>query len=443
ARVVPRAAAWLVAVPLVVADRVRDASALSLVAFGGAMNVPAAALAAAVALAVGVFAGRSLLAPKPVPVDERVERLEARTRELEDRATTLLAEREALKEQLAAAKATTLAAGARDRAAARGDGAGASTPPPEATPAMDARPAPAPNGRIVVPGHEELIAEVDWTLVGKATLEMAPLLPVFFDEWAKTGKPPTTSAAKVNRLNADLVTAAIAAAQKMKLPMMAANRAYTHPSMMVNAMAATLEAAGKPMTAAQAEAVRALAVEATNALLARESGYGPETWALQKLLDETATKERFFEAAFAVLTAEQRDLLTPPVAKGRLQADLFSSGLLWAVHAQAVPVNDREHLVTVVTASVTDLMGWGEDKRAPVREIVDPWVSELPPSVLEQPWDALASVGMVPLTTVVEAAQRQLTLLDRIARGLRLDDPGMEAIRQIDRVVVPFRKAAK
>lgn len=99
ARVVPRAAAWLVAVPLLVAERVRDASALSLVALGGAMNVPAAALAAAVALAVGVFAGRSLLAPKPVPVDERVERLEARTRELEDRATTLLAEREALKEQ--------------------------------------------------------------------------------------------------------------------------------------------------------------------------------------------------------------------------------------------------------------------------------------------------------------------------------------------------------
>lgn len=443
ARLLPRAAAWLVAVPLVVADRVRDASALSLVALGGAMNVPAAALTAAVALAVGVFAGRSLLAPKVVPVDERVERLEARTRELEDRATTLLAEREALREQLAAAKATTLAAGARDRAASRTDGPAAPAPAADATAAMDGKPAPAPGNRILVPGHEELIGEVDWTLVGKATYEMAPLLPAFFEEWARTGKVPTTSAGRVNRLNADLVNAAIAAAQRMKLAMTEANRAYTHPSMMVNAMAATLEAAGKPLTPAQVEAVRALAVEATNALLADEARYGPETWALQKLLDETATKERFFAAAFAVMTAEQRDTLTPPAAKGRLQADLFSAGLMWAAHAQAVPVTDREHLTTLMTATVADLMGWGEEKKPALREIVAPWVADLPPSVVDEPWDALSAIGMVPLATAVEAAQRELALLDRVARGLRLDDKGMEAIRQIDRVVVPFRKPAK
>ncbi|MFO0933307.1 MAG: sigma-70 family RNA polymerase sigma factor [Planctomycetota bacterium] len=444
ARVLPRAAAWLVAVPWLVADRVRDGSALSLVALGGAMNVPAAAFTAAVALAVGVFAGRSLLAPKPVPADERVERLEARARGLEDRATTLLAEREALKEQLAAAKATTLAASARERAAARPDASPAPAPAPaDAGAAMGDKPATASGARILVPGHEELIAEVDWTLVGKATYEMAPLLPAFFEEWSRTGKIPTASAGRVNRLNADLVNAALAAAQRMKLAMTEANRAYTHPSMMVNAMAATLEAAGKPLTPAQAEAVRALAVEATNALLAAETGYGPETWALQKLLDETATKERFFAAAFAALTAEQRDVLTPPAAKGRLQADLFSAGLMWAAHAQAVPVTDREHLTTLMTATVADLMGWGEEKKPALRELVAPWVAELPPSVVDEPWDALSAVGMVPLTTAVEAAQRELALLDRVARGLRLDDKGMEAIRQIDRVVIPFRKPAK
>jgi hypothetical protein len=187
----------------------------------------------------------------------------------------------------------------------------------------------------------------------------------------------------VNRLNTDLVNAALrGAAHEARDDR--ANRAYA-PVHDGERDGGDAQAAGKPLTPAQAEAVRALAVEATNALLAAEGRYGPETWALQKLLDETATKERFFAAAFAVMTAEQRDVLTPPVARGRLQADLFSAGLMWAAHAQAVPVTDREHAVTLVTATVADLMGWGEEKKPALREIVAPWVAELPPSVVTSP----------------------------------------------------------
>jgi len=442
ARVGPRTIAFVLALPFVVAERLRDGSALSAVAFGGVMNVSAVAFTAAVALAVGLVAGRSLLAPRTIPVDERVERVEARVREVEERAAALLTERDRLRGELASAKASTLAASG---AAARGAAPTTPTGTPPVDPAPTVSPAKAgglPAGRLSVPGHDELLAEVDWTAVGKTTLEMAPLLPAFFEAWAKDGKMPA-SVARVSKLNGELVTAALLAASKMKLSMMEANRAYTHPSMMVNAMAATLEAAGKPLSAVQAEAVRALAVEATGALVTREAGYGPETWALQKLLDETAIKERFFAAAFAELTGEQRDVLTPPAARGRMQADLFSSGLMWAAHAQVVPFADREQLVTRVTGSLTDTLGWSEERRPAVREVVEPWVGEFPAAVLDQPGDPLSALGMLPLPSVIDAAQRQLALLERVARALALDEKGMEGIREVNRVWVPLRKAAK
>jgi hypothetical protein len=338
----------------------------------------------------------------------------------------------------------------------------APTPPP-AAPTTPPTPAPPPPGpaamesdaaaaaaaakgagpgepRYVPAGTEEAVKAVDWSVVGKNMAEMAPLITKFANEMATTGKYTPETIGRVQQLNGPLVTAALKAAEKMGVAN--PNVAFTHPAFMANAIAAALEAAGKPLSEAQAQAIGTAAEEFTAREARRLGSYGPDTFALEKSIEESALREEFFTRAFAQLTAEQRELLQPAATRGRLQADLFSPGLVWLTRSRIAPFRTRDALVADVEQQLFRNVRLPEDRRPAVHDAVVEWANAIPAAEWDAPVDPLSLQGMVPVATVVTAATRQVALLKRTLDVARLDDATAQRVRSVEHVLVPVRQSA-
>jgi hypothetical protein len=399
---------------------------------------PAAALLAVGALvagvAVGWFARPSFDAVAADPA--RAERAEARVNDLEAQVARLEEEAREAAERQAPRLATT---GRPAEVAPRLAEAPAPDAPPTKAPAE--RDAKAP---LLTPkGYEELVTGVDWSVVGKNLQEMTPLMAQFGDEWARTGTLPMSLVGKLQEMNGPLVTAALHAAGKLKLPLQKANTAFTHPVFSANALASMLANAGKPLTEAQLEELSRLAERFAAEDAARMAGYDGRAWELQKSIDESTLRDRFFEAAFALLTDEQRALLAPESARGRLQSDLFSSGLVWAARAQKLEFATPEALSAAMEAHLLRHFELGADRAAAVHEVVARWAAGLPPSWTSEPADPLSLVGMMPVARVLEAARLELGMLDDLNRSLALDEEAAKRVRGTDFVLVPLRAARK
>src|SRR5205823_12386063 len=109
-----------------------------------------------------------------------------------------------------------------------------------------------------------------------------------------------------------------------------------------NAIAAALDAAGKPLSADQATSLDKLTREFSDEDARRLQAYDEKTYALKKTSDEADLRARFFDAAFKVLREDQRDALTPPATKGRLGLDLYSDGLLWITVMRPLQFKDKD-----------------------------------------------------------------------------------------------------
>jgi hypothetical protein len=399
---------------------------------------PAAAPIAVAALvagaAVGWFARTS---PAPVAADPaRAERAESRVRELEAQVARL----EGDAREAAAREAQRLATTAKPaesaprvvEAPAGGAPEAAATPPRDRT-----------SPHLAPKGYEELVNGVDWSVVGRNLHAMMPLMALFGEEWSRTGTIPMSLVGRLQEMNGPLVTAALHAAGKLKLPLQRANTAFTHPVFSANALASMLASAGKPLTEAQLEDLSRLAERFAIEDAARIAGYDERAWELQKAIEESVLRDRFFEGAFALLSDEQRALLAPESSRGRLQADLFSSGLVWSARAQPLTFSTPEALAATMESHVLRHYELGQDKAAAVKDVVGRWAAGLPSTWTSEPADALTRVGMMPVGRVLEAARLEIGMLDDLVRSLGLDEGAARRVRATEFVLVPVRAAPK
>jgi hypothetical protein len=310
---------------------------------------------------------------------------------------------------------------------------GAPVAPP--TPPSAAEPA---GPRFVYAGQEAVLRDIDWEEVGANMHAMLPLLSAFLKGLSE-GKELTDmpEIGRLQQYNGPLVTVALKAMGKV--PGRGPNGAFTHPYLQVNAIAATLDAAGMPLTAAQAAALERVGREHAEADERRRGAYDERTQDLQEILEEADARDRFFEAAFAVLSPAQHDLLRPAATRGRLQGDLFSSGIVWSQYARPMTFSDRATLVALMEQTVVTTFAIPESRRADARAAVEAWADGWPPEVLGEPADALSrDFMMMRAERVREAAARQLALQRRLIENLGLDEASAKKIRDHDRVHVPL-----
>ncbi|MEN8150766.1 MAG: hypothetical protein ABFS86_13160, partial [Planctomycetota bacterium] len=271
---------------------------------------------------------------------------------------------------------------------------------------------------VVPPEYGDLLALVDWNVLGENVAEFSRLLGRLA-ECLRTGvefDPDWTK--ERDRRNGVILREAVRTwdglpAHDLSLP-------HTHPVFAANAIAAALEYLGRPLTTRQ----RHLVVEELRLFLAadraRLAADREGVLSLTKLREESELKEKHLAAIRATLTDGQRAALWPDGIVNRVGLDLYSPGILWASSQRLkhVDCTDREDFVAELSAGLKAALSVREEEREALVRIVGDWAAELPPESFVESTDALVRAGIPMLEDLHAAARRTETLLRRLAEGL-------------------------
>lgn len=218
------------------------------------------------------------------------------------------------------------------------------------------------------PKFAEALAKLDWKTIGTVTSEMGPALAQLVAAMQKEGaEMPMDLAIKVSQLNMKLLEQ-VPAMMASGLPGFGPNGTYTHPLVVANTLASTLQAAGHALTPAQQQAVAGLVrVFSAESQSIAEAG---REFDLEQLLAETEMKDRFFREISGQLQPEQAATIFPPGAGTHDGSSLFSSGLLTQVHAQPVQAKDAADFARIASGKLAEQLGLDEALTAQVKDVL-------------------------------------------------------------------------
>lgn len=353
---------------------------------------------------------------------------------------TLRAERDELRRELAAAKEKADAAAAQpDRPASRdGDEAGAAT---EGEEASGEEPPARAGSRFFGDEYGGALRDLDWKAIGENMSGMAGLIRELTPALRKGEAPSPELVGRAQQLNGPLVTAALKLPEDV--PGTGPNGRFSNPAFMANAIAAALEAAGRPLTDSQARRLEDLSREYLGLDSRRRSGYDDSTLELVKLVEEAELKERWFHDVFAMLEPAQVEALGPPEARGRVRIDVFSSSLVFVGRVGIFTFTDRDDLVEKVLGRIGSSLGFDDAKRRAARSVVDTWVGGLPADLVGQEWNTLDVQGMVTAARAIAWGKQGVELLKKLRAGLALDEEQAEGLRDAGGVWIPLREDAR
>ena len=285
------------------------------------------------------------------------------------------------------------------------------------------------------PEYDAQLSAVDWDAAGGHVGAMASLLAEVFDAVSRGEQPSAEAIGGIQQHNGPLVT--IAMNFKDKLPGETVNGAFTHPAAVVNLIASTLEAVGKPLSDTQRAALERVGIEFVAEDRQRMQGYTDDTLALRRQADESELKGRFYKAAMGVLTDEQHALLRPEATRDRITADLFSATLVWVGQARPVPFRERADLAAGLTERLGRELGLEGEERARLEAVIAEWAAGLPAELMSREPDTLWLKGLVPLDAVDVAAEHQIVMMRNILTQVDLSDEAAAGLRSHTGVFVP------
>jgi hypothetical protein len=294
-------------------------------------------------------------------------------------------------------------------------------------------------------GSIEEIANADWRGMGKGLHDMKGDVPKLYQKMlsynsredmnkdAEFGQMQTGLAERMGKITG------YAGKLVKKLPthddvMGGINGAYAHPAVIGNLIAATLDAAGKPLTEAQRQSFADVGAQYEKDYDAAQAPYTDETYALQKLLDEAVLKKRARDQMLAVLTPEQQAELTPPAMRDVLQIDMYSPVFLIQGHAQAVTRASREKLVEAFKYHLQEQSGANADAMAGADTIAADFIGELQSQLTPT---TLFAAMLYRLDDAVAAGQAQLKAYQKLATLLKQDGDGAKKLRSSLNIFIP------
>ncbi|MFO1032285.1 MAG: hypothetical protein U1F60_14490 [Planctomycetota bacterium] len=342
----------------------------------------------------------------------------ARERKLEE-------ENKALREQLAAMK----------------DGSGRRPVEPLALSAgadevVEPPPPPPPVGPVFDDAQfAEVLAKIDWTTMGAASKDMAPLIAQLVEAMGKDGaKLPMDLVAKIQQLNGKLV-AQLPALLEAKLPGYGANGVYTHPLVAANTMASTLAAAGAALTPAQQQSmsglVRAFAAES------QQIDAATREFEVEQLLEEVEMKDRFWKEVGGLLAPEQAAVLQPAGAGTHDGSSLFSSGLITQSTSMPIAAKDAGEFARKASAHLADQLGLDDTATAQVRELLAQTAAA--PELWRERGDAREQqLRMMRSGRTVAALRNQLQWMRQIQQTVNLTPEQRQKLAGLSHVLVPL-----
>lgn len=289
--------------------------------------------------------------------------------------------------------------------------------------------------RFVYAGTSDALRALDWKTIGESTYALPPLLDELRDA-VQNGREIPSSVGQIQRWNGPLIGEALKL-QARDVPGTGLNGKFTHPSMLVNVIYATLAQSPVPLSEDQQRQLDEIGLRFVEEDMRREASYGPTTLALRKVVEETALKDRFFADVDGMLTQEQRNVLHPPEARGYTTGDLFSSGLVWAQLVRPLPIRDRADLEKQAIQVVMTSFDLPEDARPTVESLVAKWSAGMSDEFLAEPMTTAVQMRIMRVDRIEKVARLTLDLLDSLTGQLAFTDEQKANIAATVRV--PFR----
>jgi hypothetical protein len=272
--------------------------------------------------------------------------------------------------------------------------------------------------------------------MGAVTHEMSPVLAELVAAMTKDGAElPVDLAIKVQQLNSKLLEQ-VPALLAAKVPGFGANGSYTHPLVVANTLASTLQAAGQTMTPAQQQKLAGL-VHAFSAE-AQSIADSQHEIALDQLLAETEMKDRFFTEMGGALTPEQSKAIYPGGANGYDGGSLFDTGVTMRGHMQPVEAKNPTEFAKSVSQDLTRQLGLDEAAAQQVRDIIargaaadELWRDPAAPAELSQ-------AHFLRAGRTKAALRRQVEWMRQIRQQVQLTPEQLQKLGKMSRVAVPL-----
>ena len=278
---------------------------------------------------------------------------------------------------------------------------------------------------------------IDWSAIGSATSEMAPLLLQLMQELEKTGEVPTAIAIKLQSLNSKLVEQ-VPAMLEAGLPGYGPNGSYTHPLVTANVLGSALLASGQPLTDAQRKAIDGLArsFAAENDMIASSS----REFDLEGMLAEAEMKDRFFAEMSSQLSPDQLARIEPDGAANFDGGSMFRSSLMTRAYTDPISAKGPEDFARIATSRLGEQLSLDEATAAQVRGVVERMAQSSPQLFADKASPVESKLRMLKQGRTTAALRQQIAMLREIQKQVPLTPEQQKKLRSLRHVLVPLPK---
>ncbi|MGB3965178.1 MAG: hypothetical protein WBO45_00510, partial [Planctomycetota bacterium] len=284
------------------------------------------------------------------------------------------------------------------------------------------------------PQYADALAKIDWQSLGTVSNQLGPELAKLVAAMQKEGaEMPMDLIIKVQKLNMQLVEQ-VPAILESGLPGFGPNGAYTHPLVVSNTLASSLQAAGKPLTAAQQQSIDGLvrSFSAETKAIADAS----REFDLEQLLAEVDVKDRFFREVGTLLQPDQHGVIYPEGSGTHDGSSLFSSGVVTHVYKQPIPAKDAAEFASAASRKLADQLGLDDAAKEQVRAVLAR--SAAAPELWRDRGDpAEASLQMMKTGRTQAALRQQIGWMREIKQQVALTPEQWQKLSSMKGVLVP------
>ena len=283
--------------------------------------------------------------------------------------------------------------------------------------------------------YADALKDVDWAKMGEATFAMQPLMNELVKVLEETGDVPPELAIKIQELNGNLL-AGVPAMIKAGLPGTGPNGAYTHPLVVANTLASTLQAAGHALDPGQQAALDGL-VKSFGAELHGVAD-GQYEFAGESLLREVEAKDRFYEEMSQRLTPEQFAAIYP---KGSTEYDglsLFGSGLLTRQFVKPIEAKSATEFARRAGTRIGDELGLNDAETKQLRAVIESSSAGVP-ELWQHPGSlAERKLNFLRKGRTMAAMRHQVSMMRQIVRTMNLSAEQKQKLMSFRGVLVPL-----
>lgn len=285
------------------------------------------------------------------------------------------------------------------------------------------------------PKYADALSKVNWADMGKATLEMQPLLAELVRALEEDGEIPIDIAVQIEKLN-PILAGEVPAMLEAGLPGTGPNGAYTHPLVVANTLASTLQAAGQPLDEAQSAALAGLVRSFTAELDGVAAGqYEFES---ETMMHEIEAKDRFFAEMSQRLTPEQFASIYPKGSTDFDGVSLFGTGVMTRHLLRPIKADNAADFARRAGNRMADQLNFNDADTARLRTVLESVAGSStglwgkPASIAER------KLKFLRAGRTKSALINQVAMLREISRQFNLSAEQQKELNGLTGVLVPL-----